>query len=58
MEDNYEITNTPKRGKVLTALFVLMPILNVYGTGISGLGMGDILCIPLMIYIIFQMMWI
>lgn len=40
MEDNYEVINTHKRGNILTALLVLMPILNVYGTGISGLGMG------------------
>lgn len=53
MEDNFQIINAKKRGNILTALFVLMPILNVYGTGISGLGMGDILCVPLMMYIFF-----
>lgn len=53
MEDNYEFINSRKRGNILTALLVLMPILNVYGTAISGLGMGDILCVPLMIYSLF-----
>lgn len=39
MKNSYEIINTPKREIVLTSLF-LMPILNVYSAGISGLGMG------------------
>lgn len=53
MEDNYEFINKRKRGNILTALLVLMPILNVYGTAISGLGMGDLFCVPLMMYSVF-----
>jgi hypothetical protein len=50
MESNYKIT---KSGNYLTALFVLLPILNVYNAGISGLGIGDVLCVPLIIYGLF-----
>lgn len=53
MEDNYKIGNRKNSGKYLTALFILLPILNVYNAGISGLGFGDVLCVPLIIYSLF-----
>ena len=53
MEENYEIANSKIRGNYLTALFILLPILNVYSAGISSLGLGDILCVPLIIYSFF-----
>ena len=39
--------------KLITALLVLMPILNVYATPISGFGVGDLVCLPLLVYVLF-----
>lgn len=39
--------------KLITTLLVLMPIFNVYATPISGFGVGDLVCLPLLVYALF-----